>query len=262
MMKTATLLQLTSLAALLNGCSTASGVPEAPEIPAATVTRTQLPVTLDGKLDDAAWATTPGFELKPIDMYSGLPKREAARIARDPYESAVVKFLYDDRYLYVAAALTDSDVTAYSDRDQELLFRYGDLLEVFLYPEQGTWYWEIYAAPNGARSSFFYPGGGQLGNWEFFTEKYLMKDFAVASRIGGTRNNHNDRDNGWSTEMRIPLRELEKAGIRFAPGIPWRIMVSRYNFGAGLYRPQLSSFPPLPGPDFHLRQYYAPVVFR
>ena len=262
MKRTVDVFRAATLAVLLGGCAGAAPESVPPEIPTVTVTETTSSITLDGKLDEAAWAATPGYALKHFDDTSGLPELEAAVVARDPFESAEVKFLYDKNYLYVGCTLNDSDVTAYCDRDQERLFRYGDLLEVFLWPEHGTWYWELYAAPNGARSSFFYPGGGQRGNWEFFSEKYLMKDFAVASRIDGTRNRHNDRDRGWSTEMRIPLAELAKAGIPFAPGNAWRLMAARYNYGAEFYQLQFSSFPEMPNSNYHFRRYYAPVLFR
>ena len=61
---------------------------------------------------------------------------------------------------------------------------------------------------------------------------------------------------------RIPLAEIAKKGVKFAPGEKWGILAARYNYSHFMYRRQTSSFPVLPAVNFHLRQYYAPVIFR
>jgi len=259
-MKSSRLVWSTAFALLLVGC--ASSRPEAPEIPAVVVTRTAQAIKLDGNLDEAAWKSTPGYEFARCDNFSNLPKLTAQRIASDAYESAVVKFLYDDQYLYVGCALSDSDVIAYGEKDQEHLYRWSDLLEIFLVAEDGGWYWEIYGSPNNRKSSFFYPGGGMTGVWQCFAPEHLMKDLAVAARVAGTLNDSGDIDKGWNVEIRIPLKELAAKGIPFAPGKKWRILAARYNFGARLNRYQNSTSPSLPAANFHLREYYAPVIFR
>lgn len=259
-MKSSRLVWTAACALLLAGC--ASSRPEAPEIPSVVVTRTTQAIKLDGNLDEAAWKNTPGHELVRSDNFSKLPKLTAQRVAADAYESAVVKFLYDDRYLYVGCALSDSDVIAYGEKDQEQLYRWSDLLEIFLMAEDGGWYWEIYGSPNNRKSSFFYPGGGMTGVWHCFAPEHLMKDLAVAARVAGTLNDSGDIDKGWNVEIRIPLKELAAKGIPFAPGKKWRILAARYNFGARLNRCQNSTYPSLPAANFHLREYYAPVIFR
>lgn len=254
-------LVLLSAVSLLNGCAS-SPEPKTQEIPPAVVTRTNLPVKLDGDLDEAAWQSTPEYEMVRCNNYSNLPPLTAQHVAADPYEKAVVKFLYDDQYLYVGGVLSDSDVVAYGEADQDRLFRWGDLLEIFLFSEDGGWNWEFYVVPNNRKSSFFYPGGGMNGVWYCFSPVHLMKDMKVAARVSGTINDHSDIDKGWNIEMRIPLREIAAKGIPFVPGQNWRIMAARYNFGARLNLLQNSTWPKLPVENFHLREYYAPVVFR
>ncbi len=244
-----------------SGCATTE-TPDDVATPHAVITRTKLPIQFDGNLSDAAWALTPSFALERIDNYSGMPPREARCAAADRFEPAFVKFLYDDQYLYIGCALSDSDVTNYKKQDQEMLFRYGDLLEIFLKPAHANHYWELYAAPNNAKASFFYPSGGLLGVDEFFTLDKLMKGLEVSVRVAGTLNKHDDQDNSWTVEMRIPLSELDKAGVKFGPENAWTVMVSRYNYSAGLYTLQPSSFPQMPTFGYHSRQYYAPVDFR
>lgn len=251
---------LLSAIGLLIGCAALQ--PETQEIPSAVVTRTRLPVKLDGNLDESAWQGTPGYELIRNNNYSNLPPLTARRIAADLYEKAVVKFLYDDQYLYVGCSLSDSDVVAYGETDQDRLFRWGDLLEIFLYSADGGWYWEFYGAPNNRKSCFFYPGGGMNGVWYCFSSVHLMEDMKIAARVSGTINDHSNIDKGWNVEMRIPLREIAAKGIPFAPGQNWRIMAARYNFGARLTLFQNATWPKLPVGNFHLREYFAPVVFR
>lgn len=251
---------LLSVVGLLNGCAVPQ--PETQEIPSAVITRTSMPLKLDGKLDETAWKSTPGYELVRSDNYSNLPPLTARCIAADPYEKAVVKFLYDDQYLYVGCTLSDSDVTAYGEKDQDRLFRWGDLLEIFLFSADGGCYWEIYGTPNNRKSCFFYPGGGMNGVWYCFSPVHLMKEMKIAARVSGTINDHRDIDKGWDVEMRIPLREIAAKGIPFASGQNWRIMAARYNFGARLNLFQNATWPKLPAANFHLREYYAPVVFR
>lgn len=259
-MKKTRLALMSAAGLLLAGC--AASRPEPPAIPSAVVTRSAQKITLDGNLDEAAWKNTPGYELVRSDNYTKLPPLTAGPIAADRYESAVVKFLYDDQYLYIGCALTDSDVLAYGETDQEHLYRWGDLVEVFLNSVDGGWCWEIFGAPNNRKTSFFYPGGGMTGMWYCYSPEHLMKDLAVAARVAGTLNDSSDTDKGWNVEIRIPLKEIAAKGIPFAPGQKWRIMVGRYNYGARLNRFQNATYPEQPISNFHLCEYYAPVIFR
>ena len=250
-------------AVLMSGCAAAA--PEEFSTPPAVVRRTTSPITLDGRLDEPAWAEAVRHDLTPVNVRSGLAPREAERAARDAFQPGRVRFLRDDAFLYVGAELEDRDIINFRAENQTRLFRYGDLLELFLKPRDGNCCWELYAAPNGARSSFFYPGCAMIGLEHIYEEDpaRLMPDFSVAVRLNGTLNRHEDRDGGWSVEMRIPLRELARStGVAFAPGQRWVLLAARCNYGADLYLQQPSTFPRLPMRGYHQHQYYAPVEFR
>lgn len=230
--------------------------------PSVVVTRINEKINLDGSLDEKIWSQVPAYTLVFADEVAGWPDAERERILQDKYESAKVRFSYDEKYLYVGAELEDDDVITYLNRNQDLLYRGADTLEIFLSPEKGMHYWELYSTPSAFRTSFLFPAGGMIGLQEVFAKSMLMPGFETAFKVNGKINDHKVKDNGWTTEMRIPLAEIAKHGIKFAPGEKWRILAARYNYSHYMYRRQLSAFPVLPVVNFHLRQYYAPVIFR
>lgn len=252
---------IAAAAAVLCGCNSVTNTPEA-AIPSVTVTKISKAIKFDGKLDEEAWKNAPKYKLVFANEVSGWPVAERNRVLQDKYESASVSFLYDDKYLYVGAELEDDDVISFVDKNQDLLYRAADTLEIFLAPANGSHYWELYSTPSAYRTSFCFPSGGMLGLDAVFTKSMLMPGFETAFKVNGKVNDHKVKDKGWTTEMRIPLAEIAKKGVKFAPGEKWGILAARYNYSHYMYRRQNSSFPELPIVNFHLRQYYAPVIFR
>ncbi len=85
----------------------------------------------------------------------------------------------------------------------------------------------------------------------------------MKANVQGTVNDFWDIDKGWTAEMAIPLAGLkEKLGVDFAPGQSWRILVSRYNYGYTMRAKQFSSYPKLPQVNYHLIEYYSPIIFQ
>jgi hypothetical protein len=210
---------------------------------------TTAPIVLDGRLDDPVWKTAKRYPMEiPGDQTSQRKHLE---------ENAHVQLAWDDQNLYVGIRLIDSDIVAEGDRDQTLHFETGDVAEVFLRPVRRTYYWELYATPHGKRSSYLIPGQGRVGLPSNFN--YKMKG-GVASTLDGTLNNWHDRDEGWSTELKIPIAELERYGDKFASPSAWTLLVARYNYSRYLTEgrgPELSSCPVLPATNFHYLKGYA-----
>src|SRR5689334_16775502 len=71
------------------------GVPEIHAIAAGNI-------DIDGRLDEAAWKETPAF--------TGFVQRDPDE-GKPTTERTIVRFLYDDRALYVGAELRDSDAS-------------------------------------------------------------------------------------------------------------------------------------------------------
>ncbi len=259
-MKNIALYTFSALVLLLAGgcCSPAA----TDRLPTVTVVKAAPgEIKFDGSLSEKFWSKVPAYELLRCDNSHKLPPQERNKILADGLEKASVKFAYDDKYFYAAATLEENDIIA-KGKTGDLSIFFGDTIEVFLAPEQAFYYWELYSTPNGAKTAFFY---------ELPTLDLVIKDrakygklpsFEIAFKLNGTLNKQNDRDKGWTTEMRLPLAEIAKKGIKFAPGEKWTIMAARYNYSAYNYAVQTSAFPQLPALNFHMRQFYAPVEFR
>lgn len=85
---------------------------------------TNTPMTIDGRLDDAAWKTAP-WTSDFIDIQgSSMPK---------PRFRTRAKMLWDDQYLYIAAELDEPDVHATLTEHDSVIFHDNDF-EVFVKP--------------------------------------------------------------------------------------------------------------------------------
>ncbi len=212
----------TSAALCLSGCFSRSEYDNR----AVEAVYTATPVKIDGVLDDEIWTKAPAYTFNAYNA-------ECA-------QNGEIKFAWDDQYVYVGAKLTDDDVVTISDKDQSHLYKEGDLLEVFLKPLNDTYYWEIYANPLSARSSFFIAGGGRLISDEISRPEHLMKDLKVAAKVDGTINNWQDVDKGWTAEMAIPIKDLTRYGAELKENSVWRFLIGRYNYSRYLENNELS----------------------
>lgn len=233
--------------ALLQAQGETSPAPQLPGIFEASFT--PAAVRVDGLLDDPVWREAPSYALHlPLDRGG-----EAAR----PQAGGSVQLAHGQGRLYVALNFTDRDVVNEAQEDQGRLYEQGDTAEVFLKPEGARWYWELYVTPHGKKSTFWFPSQGRLGLPSNFA--YAM-ELEAAAHVRGTLNQWRDTDQGWTGEMAIPVRELERHGDAF-PGKGWRILISRYNYSVQLEGKgaELTAAPRLPRTDFHLLDAYAPL---
>ncbi len=214
--------------------------------PVMQAAHTDEAVTVDGRLDEPVWA-----RCTPYRLWLGGDKGGGS-----PREGGEVRLAWDDSHLYVAVRYVDSDVVAEGAEDQMLHFMHGDLAEVFLKPEQNTWYWELYVTPRDKKTSLWFPGPGRLGLES--NHSYAM-ELEVGAECQGTLNHWEDRDTSWTGEMAIPVKELCRHGDAFGPGEAWTILVARYNYSRYLKGrgPELSMAPKLPKTSFHDHDGYA-----
>lgn len=237
-------------AGLLAGCGEVSADKAQP--PVIEALYTAVPVNVDGKLDDPIWQKAKVYELQcPLDR---LEKGETV------HESGFVRYAWDDKYVYIAGKFTDSDLEANGKDDNMHHYQWGDLMEVFLWPEDHTWYWELYVTPLSKKTTFFFPAPGHVGMQNCF--QYTC-ELTVAAQCQGTVNEWGDVDISWTAEMAVPVSELTKLGAKFGPGSNWRTLVGRYNYCVYIDRmgPELSSYPQLSKTNYHLRDEYARLLF-
>ncbi|MDD2710468.1 MAG: carbohydrate-binding family 9-like protein [Verrucomicrobiae bacterium] len=221
-----------------------------------TALYTHSPIIMDGILNDDAWKKAKACRLSlPVNNFGTMPESYVKAIGNKLREGGEARATWDDNFFYVGIRFEDSDVVATGKDDQDKHFALGDLVEVFLKPENETWYWELYATPHNKKTCYFFPSRGR----GIFPEcaSTPCAEMKVAATVDGTLNNWLDRDRSWSAEMAVPIKLLTERGVKFGPGAAWRILVSRYNYSRYLPRTELSATPRLSVANYHLLEEYA-----
>ena len=237
---------------LTAGCrATQSSIAPLPDSPKLVALYTNESVTPDGRLEEAIWDLAPAHPLS----FSQADSPEA----EPPSEPGTVRLAWDNKYLYAAFELKDSDVIEEGDADQLQQQRTGDVAELFLKPQAANWYWEFHVTPRGRSSAFFFPSRGRAGLPSNF--EHPLKILAGAT-VDGTLNEWSDQDAGWTAEIAIPLRELTVLDERFDPTAEWRALAARYNYAVNLPAPELSSSPRLPRTSFHDHDNYGSLHYQ
>lgn len=217
------------------------------------------PICIDGNPEPAEWNGSPSWSFTLCDRYHRFPEKTRKRLEQQKWEKGEIRLKYDRNYLYLAGTMEDSDIVQYSSGNQQHLYASGDVVEIFLTPEGRNCYFEIHLAPNSAKSSFFfaskfYPGADR--------PEFLFRDFPFKARISGTLNNNKDKDHEWTFEAALPLKEIaERTQCGFGAGSRWRILATRWNWGASFIFRQRGSVPKMPEPDFHDTTLYAKLIF-
>jgi hypothetical protein len=214
------------------------------------IERTTEPPGIDGLLDEPAWA---GAKRYRLERPSGCGRT---------IEGGTVMLKYDDNYLYVGAELEDTDILMRSTEDQSLLYENGDTLEIFIKSTASPAYIELYSTPAGAKTSIRFPCRSYrhlAGSVD--SAGPALNGLRVASRVQGSLNDNSDRDIAWTTEIAIPLRELERVCGRpfHLAGGEWTLLAARYNYGLYLPDLELTAAPKLSGENFHMYEEYGPL---
>ncbi len=237
----AVLVSALCLLTALGGCSKPLRTSTPPPEKTLSALFTEEPVTVDGILDEPVWKAAPVYQL--------LPAMDRAGRGEAPAEAGEVRIAWDDQALYLCITFLDTDIVAEGGEDQMHHYRLGDLVELFLKPDDRPGTWELYATPRGRKTSFWLPRKGTITDG--------ANGLRVAARSEGTLNRSGDRDRRWTAEMAMPLETLASPYPGFRPGSRWRILVARYNYGRTQPDPELSSVPQLSRTDFHMPDEYA-----
>lgn len=211
---------------------------------------TAQPIELDGRLDEPVWQSAPRY---PFQLSQDKTGRNELLV--DP---GTVQLAHDEDYLYLGLHLEDSDVVAEGEKDQELHFKLGDVAEVFLKHQQASYYWEFYATPKSHKSVLFFPGRGRLGLPSNLTT--TGHEIDVAAQVDGSLNDWQDRDRGWTAEIRIRKADVSDQGLPLAPGESWGIFFARFNYSRYLSERELSMAPALSVTSFHRFEEYGRLI--
>ncbi len=163
--------------------------PAAPPVPTLRVTKATTPIRIDGKLDDAAWATaarTPRL----VDTMSGA----AAEFA------ATARMTWDDTAVYLGWEVADDYLKATHTRHDDHLWE-QDCVEVMFDPggDQRN-YFEIQVAPSGQSFETRYDTRRQP---QPFGDVAWTSQVRAQVERRGTLNDDED-DVGYTVEMAIP----------------------------------------------------------
>ena len=216
-------------------------------------------IRIDGEISPGEWDDAQEYNLaRAKDWgYEKLLPRQRKREDTTPFERGFFKVKYDADFLYVLAVLDDEDIVQTSREDQALSFETGDMIEVFLKPEDKCAVWELYGTPWNNVTTLFYPWPGHT----FRSQQKFVPGIRAAALARPAEDPEKDKS-GWTIEMAIPRALIERTGGTFAPDQEWRILLCRYNYGKNLPFRQISSTPRLPRTNHMLTDYYAKLKFK
>ena len=206
-----------------------------PTLPSYRAPRLKGPIVIDGDLNDAAWKDVPSTGAFVRTGDGQTPKfRTEAKVA------------WDDTALYVSFDSQDDDVWAKLDKNDDPI--YGEeVVEIFVDADgDGKTYNEMQVSPKNVTFDAYFPArrtGMDLA-WS--------SGMTTAVKVRGTLNNPDDKDDGWSAELKIPVANL--AAVPHWPPLPtdkWRFNLYRLEWHTNRTNNEGSAFsPPLVG-DFH-----------
>ncbi len=182
--------------------------------------RTTGPITVDGKLSEAAWQ-----KARWTDWFVDI---EGSKKPKPTFRTHA-KLLWDDEYLYIGAELEEHDVWATLKKHDDIVFHDPDF-EVFIDPDgDGREYYEIEVNALNTIFDLFlehpYREGGKPAHHE-----WDLAGLKSAVWVAGTLNDPKDVDEGWSVELALPWKSLAEYAHRPSPPHPgdtWRVNFSR-----------------------------------
>lgn len=204
--------------------------------------------TLDGRLDDPAWANAQVVDKFP--SFWANTSRPAVTRAR---------LVWDDEALYFAADMDDAELRSFGTKRNDHLWE-GDVFELFFKPEgDRPEYYEFQVNPRSVLLELAFPRRGF--DFDTLAARPSLGLKAVAT-CRGTVDQPGDRDQGWTVEGRIPWTAFAATGGRPKPGVEWRVALCRYDYGPTGTQPVLTSSAPLTKASFHRYEDYGRLRFE
>lgn len=171
--------------------------------------RTANPPAFDGVLDGGAWASAP-WTVDFRDIEGDHRPR--------PHSRTRAKMLWDDRHLYIACEMEESDLWATYDQRDMIVFHENDF-EVFIDPDgDQNEYYEIEINVLGTIFDLFLHRPYRLGGPA--EHGWNTDGLRWAIHVDGTINQPDDRDGGWVVELAVPLADLRPPETQ-EDGSPW-----------------------------------------
>lgn len=163
-------------------------------------------MTIDGQATETAWQKAPWTSLFTDIEGSSRPQ---------PRYATRAKMLWDDNYLYIYAEMEEPHVWA-TIKERDKIIWYNNDFEVFIDPDgDGRNYFEIENNAYDTVFDLFLTGPYRSPIRPFILFDWNCNGLQLKSHINGTLNDPSDTDKGWSVEMAIPQKALEREGNKW-----------------------------------------------
>ena len=207
----------------------------------------------------------PVFEADNLDAMckafasaTGCELRQAWRAEPEPeFAPAVVRTGWRGNSLLVFAELDDADIFSRATAHNQRMWELGDVLEIFLSPENSASYVEFHVTPNNYRLQLRFPDTATLrrAQAENRFEHLLLLDGVFHSGTWVLPENKK-----WFALAEIPAAVVGGVDKRIA-GMRWKFSFSRYDSTRGRPAPVCSSTSPHAQLDFHRREDWGALIF-
>jgi len=191
------------------------------ELPTYRCVAATQPIEIDGKLDDAAWQSA-AWTADFVNLRGpSAPERLAPPRTR-------AKFAWDERHLYVAAELSDTDVRAAMKEHDSPIFR-ENAFELFIDPDDdGQRYVELEI--NALNTTFDLLMSKPYAQRGRADERWEIAGLRTAVHVDGTLNDTAEEDRAWTVEIAIPwaaIADLTAVALPPKPGAKCRANLAR-----------------------------------
>lgn len=190
--------------------ATGLGQPQTPtsvgndHTPEYIIFRTETAISIDGKLDEAAWFAAPSVGSFVFPWWK-----------EGKMEQTSAKLLWDDDYLYLAFICEDAFITArHIERDSKI--PEDDCVELMLAPDPDRphLYFNIEFNVLGGILDNFRPNGPAMPR----APKWDAENVKIVGVYAGTLNDDQDMDSHWQVEVAIPWSNF----VSYAKSLPPR----------------------------------------
>jgi hypothetical protein len=186
--------------------------------PVYKVAKAKGPITIDGKMDEAAWSNA---QVVSFDNFFRIDK---------PVEKQKSKFsmLWDSASLYLFYEFEDTSLTVKETMPDARPYL-DDCAEFFVVPVPDSLYMHFGFEVNLNKAIYDY-----IVLWRYYNNRTIFirgynPQFKVEATYEGTINNDNDKDKGWKMEFQIPFTALSdfQNFYRPKPGVRWAFQAVR-----------------------------------
>ena len=215
--------------------------------PTYSILRASTSITLDGRMDEAAWHEADNMGPFHFTWWKSGKKKQT-----------VAKMLWNDKYLYIGHICQDEHITARYKNHDDPVAR-DDCFEVMLTPDLGRpeFYFNIEWNVRGA-----YIDGHRAHGPKKPSVPWVAEGVRIAGTYKGTLNDDSDKDQSWTCEVAIPLANFSKHMKRksLQVGDRWNLNLNRHGGDTNLQYSQWSRADTLK-PSFHTPHRFGQVTF-